>query len=59
MDPQLDYWELVAAEIGLEDDTRLAQAIHSLWLEDKKATTRFVEYVQSIQAEMETDEQAT
>jgi hypothetical protein len=36
MDPQLDYWELVAAEIGLEDDTRLAQAIHSLWLEDKQ-----------------------
>lgn len=53
MDPQLDYWELVAAEIGLDSDTTLAQVIHSLWLEDKHATTKFVEYVQSIQSEID------
>lgn len=48
-DPQLDYWELIATQLDLADDVKLTQQIHSLWLRDRTATSKFIDYVTEIQ----------
>lgn len=48
VDPELDYWEIISADLDLP--TGLVKQIYSIWLADRTATNKFVQYVTEIQA---------
>lgn len=52
-DPTLDYWEILAQAIPGDIPPKLLQTIHALWVKDRTATAKFIDYVTSIQQELE------
>ena len=51
--PTLDYWELIAAKLDLP--VALTLTIYSHWMKDATATATFVEYIQSVIAELDAE----
>lgn len=52
-DPTLDYWEIISSRLDLP--VELTLQIYSHWMKDALATAQFVEYVQSVLAELDSE----
>lgn len=51
--PALDYWEIIAAKLDLP--VSLTVQIYSHWMKDAQASAKFIEYIQQILAELDTE----
>lgn len=50
---ELDYWEIIAGQLGLP--VSLTIKVYSHWLRDRTATSKFIEYIQAIMKEMDAE----
>jgi hypothetical protein len=51
VNPELDYWEIIAGQLELP--VSLTIEIYSHWLKDRTATNKFVEYIQALMKELD------
>ena len=53
IDPELDYWELVAASLDDQElPIPLVRKIYTMWMQDPSAKAKFVAYVNEVLAEV-------
>jgi hypothetical protein len=51
INPELDYWEIIAGELGLP--VGLTTTVYSMWMKDRRADGKFIDYIQTILRELD------